>query len=194
MDGAADRSPFVAAAANQPATAAAARYSPDHSEGTGQPPLGWPAQSEPPTRPDWRRYVVGPTSRVVEPKRIQATDPNEGRVVDAEALLVADGKTATIERRSGASPAVVVDFGQVVSGKVEVTITGATAERLGLAFSEALVFAKIGSDTTDYGYGDLAVKIDATPLPATWTTAYRRTFRYLVLYLPDRGRVTIDAV
>ena len=131
---------------------------------------------------DWRRYVVGPQGRDVAARQVIRS---EG-VLHPEAMLTEDDRYATMSEGSLA----VVDFGQVVSGKVELSLGEGSTGSVILSFSESMRFLRPGSDESRYGLGDLSYG----PISAaiTWTSPYRRTFRYLLIRAT--GNVPIDAV
>lgn len=144
-----------------------------------------------PASTDWQDYIAGPTTRLNAPVAITYAENNAGSITNPDAVLVEDGTSATITRSGSTTPRLAIDFGLPVSGKVEIVFGSTVNVPLKLAFSQRLEYLDIGSDTSEFALGDLSV----TGRPGvTWRTDDRRTFRYLLLYMPVSGTVTIDAV
>lgn len=141
--------------------------------------------------PDWRDYISGPQKRIVKAASVESVRPGEGTVLQPEDALVEDGVAATIIRSGSPSPELAIDFGLPVSGKIEIVFGPTVDATLSVAFSQRIEFLQIGSDTTVWCLGDLTAK--GRP-GITWRSDARRGFRYVLLYLPEDGTVTIDAV
>jgi len=140
---------------------------------------------------DWQDYIAGPATRLNEPAAIAFAQNNNGWISNQTAVLVEDGVSATLTRTGAVSPKLAIDFGLPVSGKIEICFGSTVTSALGVAFSQRLEYLDIGSDTSAFYLGDLTV----TGRPGvTWRTDNRRGFRYLLLYLPSNGTVTVDAV
>ena len=90
-------------------------------------------------------------------------------------------------RLSQPGPALIVDFGQVVSGKIETDIDAASGAPIGFSTSESLQFLVAGSDTHAYGNGDIVYR--PTGRHESWHAFARRTFRYLRVALLEPGWV-----
>lgn len=137
------------------------------------------------------RYVVAPDDRMVPPESVVRADANGGRIDDPDGLLAAGGAATYIERFSGGDPAIVLDFGKVVSGRVHIVTGASNQPPVQIAASEALQFLSRDGDVTwgtqrPYGWqpdrsGDAFV-------------SGQLTFRYLMLYLTGNGYVEIDQV
>jgi len=144
-----------------------------------------------PASTDWRDYIAGPTVRLNPPVEIAFAENNDGAVLDASAALTEDGVCTTLTRTGATSPKLAIDFGRPLSGKIEIVFGPTVTSAIGAAFSQRLEFLDIGSDTSEFYLGDLTVS--GRP-GVTWRTDNRRGFRYLLLYLPNNGTVTVDAV
>ncbi len=159
----------------------------------GMPPAGHLAAVvyAQPASTNWEDYIAGPTSRLNNPVAISFAYNNDGTIINPSQVLVEDGISATLTRTGAVSPKLAIDFGLPVSGKIEIVFGSTITTELGAAFSQRLEYLDIGSDTSAYYLGDLAV----TGRPGvTWRTDNRRGFRYLLLYLPHSGTVEVDAV
>jgi hypothetical protein len=144
-----------------------------------------------PVSTDWRDYIAGPASCLVEPVAVSFTENNDGGITDPQAVLVEDGVSVVFTRTGDASPLLAIDFGLPVSGKIEIVFGSTVSGPLSIAFSQRFEFLDIGSDTNAYDLGDLTV----TGRPgAAWRTEYRRSFRYVLLYLPGLDTVDVDAI
>mgnify|MGYP002779536510 CR=1 FL=1 len=134
------------------------------------------------------RYVLAPESREVRATAVQRVESNGGVILNAEGLLAPGGDPVVIERLPGSDPIVVLDFGQVVSGRVRVATSSSTSPELRIAPSESLRYL---GKSGDVEWGTQS----AFPWrPGTGTDgaeSQQLTFRYLMLYLADDGRVEI---
>jgi alpha-L-rhamnosidase len=137
----------------------------------------------------WAAQVVGPTTRDVRPVRAHWFDGDELNPTDLEKLLQTDSSPL---RLSQPGHGLVLDFGEVVSGKVELDTLAGSGAAVTIATSESLGFLAPGGDTQVYGNGDIVHR----PGHATesWHAAMRRTFRYVLLTLPDAGWIDLDRV
>lgn len=137
------------------------------------------------------QYVVAPDNRMVAPGSIERVEPNGGRIDAPEGLLAAGGASTYIERGDDGDPAIVLDFGKVVSGRVRVVTGDSNQPPLRLVASESLRFLTADGDVTwgeqrAYGWQ-----------PARTGDEYQSgqlTFRYLMLSMTGKGRVEVDQV
>lgn len=137
------------------------------------------------------RYVMAPDSRVVLPGAIQRVEPNGGGIVNPEGLLSSGGEPVMIERLAGTDPLVVLDFGQVVSGRVRIATVASSSPELRIAPSESLRY--LGKDG-DVEWGDQRVFSWRPGSGADEAESQQITFRYLMLYLGGEGRVEISSL
>jgi hypothetical protein len=137
--------------------------------------------------PALERYVLAPDSRTVAPVAIERVDGSG--VVQPDGLLVPGGQPAVVERASGSDPAVVVDFGRVVSGRLTVATVASNGPELRLAVSESLVWLSRDSDVT---FGDQHTHAWRAPVSSGELVTGQVTLRYAVLFLGTDGRVEID--
>jgi len=149
-----------------------------------------PAVARPETG-TWKSYIAGPQTRLVPADSVEFTHPGNGSITGPQAAITGDGVSATLIRTASPSPELAIDFGLPVSGKIEIVFGDTVDAPLGIAFSQRLEFLHIGSDTTAWCLGDLSVR--GRP-GITWRSDARRGFRYVLLYLPENGAVSIDAV
>lgn len=147
------------------------------------------ADSDPLACSTWAEQVVGPTGRALRPVGARWLDGEELGDDDFDKLLVADQASF---RLSQPGRALVLDFGDVVSGKIEVDVLGASGATVAFSTSESLAFLGVGGDTQAYGNGDLVHRPAGGP--ESWHAPVRRTFRYLLLSLREPGWVDLDRV
>src|SRR5689334_18242864 len=81
------------------------------------------------------RYTLAPPTRDIAPVAVARVD---GQVADGARTLVADGVGATLERDTINQPAIVLDFGQLVSGTLNVDMLASSGVELRAAVSESL--------------------------------------------------------
>jgi len=137
------------------------------------------------------QYVMAPDDRIVRPESIERVDVNGGRVDQPEGLLAAGGAVTRIERTESGDPAIVLDFGKVVSGRVVLATAASNQPPVRLAASESLHFLTrdgdvVWGDQRSYGWQ-----------PNRTGDNFRSgqlTFRYLMIYLAGNGFVDIDSV
>jgi alpha-L-rhamnosidase len=137
----------------------------------------------------WTTQVVGPATRDVRPRHARWYDGEELSPDDLSKLQQTDGVGLRLNQPGRG---LVLDFGEVVSGKIEVDSTAGSGAALTLSTSESLGFLAVGSDTQVYGNGDLVHRPGRDS--ETWHAPVRRTLRYLLLTLPDAGWVDLDRV
>jgi hypothetical protein len=160
------------------------------------PPLtvsrsGQPARAADICGPIHDRYALAPSSRQVLPKAIQRVDLNGGIVRNAEGLLHPGDGPTVIERTDGTDPLIVLDFGQNVSGRVQVSTTSSSAPELRIAVSEVLQF--LGRES-DVEWGEQRTQVWTPGTGADQFVSSQLTFRYLMLALGTAGRVEISGL
>lgn len=86
---------------------------------------------------DWRAQVLGDGATNIRPTAIQST---LGDVTNAGALAGGQGSATLTWDGTGVAPTVIVDFGRVVNGLPEFTVTAKSAGNIGarLAYSESI--------------------------------------------------------
>jgi len=137
------------------------------------------------------RYVVAPDDRMVAPESIERVDRNGGRIERPDGLLVAGGESTYIQRVADSEPAIVLDFGKVVSGRVQI-ISGASNQPLvRIAASESLQFLSRDGDVI---WGEQQAYGWQPSRTGDEFESGQLTFRYLMLYLAGNGQVEIDQV
>jgi hypothetical protein len=136
-------------------------------------------------------YAPAPRTRHVLPISILRIDTNGGRVERPEGLLARGGDTTLVERTPGGDPAIVLDFGNNVSGHLHVTTTASSSPLLHLAVSESLTFLGRGSDVT---WGEHGTQMWRPPQGAGHFESVQLTFRYVMLFLSETGSVEIDEI
>ncbi|HYI15578.1 MAG TPA: hypothetical protein VEX37_09310, partial [Thermomicrobiales bacterium] len=137
------------------------------------------------------RYVVTPDDRMIAPQSITRVDLNGGRVDQPDGLLAAGGALTYVERINGSDPAIVLDFGKVVSGRVHVVTGASNQPPVQLAGSEALQFLSRDGDVT---WGEQRAYGWQPARSGDQFVSGQLTFRYLLLYLAGNGQVEIDQV
>lgn len=137
------------------------------------------------------RYVVAPDDRMVPPESIEYIDLNGGRVDRPDGLLAAGGAATYIERANGGDPAIVLDFGKVVSGRVHVVTGASNQPPVRIAASESLRFLSRDGDVT---WGEQRSYGWQPERSGDQYESGQLTFRYLMLYLAGNGHVEIDQV
>ena len=150
-----------------------------------------------PAHPDWRRFVLAPAAPDVHPVRVVSTG---GSVSGAATLIGSDGGRATLTMTPGGqSPAIVVDYGQDVSGTpyfVVQSVSGTPV--LHSAYSEGLQYLSPQGDqsppnspTGDSNrFDDLIVGSSGTLTTGT----IQGGERYERISLTSPGRVTLTSV
>jgi hypothetical protein len=135
------------------------------------------------------RYALAPDTRDVWPRSASALDDGSDPLA---ALSAIDGQSVRIARSNGSDPTLVLDFGQVVSGRLIVETSGATSHEARLAVSESARFLNRESDAalaTHHTYAWLPLSSGADALETGEVT-----LRYAMLFLAADGWVDIDAV
>ena len=141
--------------------------------------------------PALERYVLAPESRSIYPKAIGRVDLNGGIVSEPAGLLAPGGNPTVIERLPTSDPAIVLDFGRNISGQVTVVTGTSSSPELRLAASESLAFLTRDSDVV---WGDQRTYAWHPSEAGGDYRSGQLTFRYLMLYLAEAGRVEIDHV
>jgi alpha-L-rhamnosidase len=142
-----------------------------HGAGIGCPPSLCRAIS-----PDgaWRALVIDPTRTVLAPKRVSVIR-GAGAVIRASVLLGAGEGQTTITATSAPGPALLLDMGTDVGGRVLVRVLSSTAP-LRLAYSERLQYmtghgdtqmGSLGTDDDPDGRFDV---IAPSPVPHTFVS------------------------
>lgn len=163
------------------------------------------ANAPKPPPSDFSRYRLDPTSELIYPKAVARADAG---VSDPQAVLSADGKAARIDRPTPATdPVLLVDFGQNVSGVVEVGFTDSSGSGVALMPAERLKYLVPPPYFPGTGdvQGDAAGSDDppdraptATPAagrPSTYATpGVLGAERWLAIRLTQPGNVSIDYV
>lgn len=142
-------------------------------------------------QPALDQYVLAPDEPTVSPQAVERIDQAGGRIDRADGLLAAGGTTAYFERWQAGEPAIVLDFGQVVSGRVHVVTGDSNQPPVRIAGSESLQFLSPDGDVTwgeQRSYGWQPERDGGT------YESGQLTFRYLMLYLTGNGYVNIDHV
>jgi alpha-L-rhamnosidase len=137
----------------------------------------------------WASNVVGPADRPLKP--VAARWWNGEPLGDLELSRLQETDNAGV-RLTQPGQSLVLDFGEVVSGKIEVDVLDASGAAVQFSTTESLAFLAVGSDTRAYGNGDLVYR----PGGGTehWHAFTRRTFRYLLVSLAEPGWVELDRV
>ena len=144
---------------------------------------------DPPQCDTWAESVVGPQQRSLKPVSARWSDGEQLGASELSKLLEADG---TSVRLSQPGPGLILDFGEVVSGKIEADALDASGAPVVFSSSESLEFLSVGSDTQAYGSGDVAYRPGGGP--ESWHAFARRTFRYLLVTLPQPGWADFDRI
>ncbi|HET6318690.1 MAG TPA: hypothetical protein VFG86_19730, partial [Chloroflexota bacterium] len=138
---------------------------------------------------DWARDVIGPAERPLKPVAARWSSGEQLRDSELRSLLEADG---TGVRLSQPAERLIVDFGEVVSGKIEADLLHASGAPIVFSTSESLAFLSLGSDTQVYGYGDIVHRPSGGL--ENWHAFARRTFRYLLVSLSEPGWADVDRI
>ncbi len=162
-----------------------------------------PAQAAKAHQAAWKRFVLGPDSRFVEPVKVRATS---GSVTGAKALLRGAGGVARLTmEQGGAQPVVVLDFGRAVSGipRIEVSrVNGSPTLRA--SFSESGRY--IDADGDNGGNGPCCGAAPPAAEPFRWNewepagpgvlkTAYLQgSQRFVRIALTSPGTVELRGV
>jgi hypothetical protein len=102
---------------------------------------------------DWQQYIKGPPNKIVFPKSVVQSSVS-GNISNPSALI--DRASSTVLSRldgQDSTPSLVIDFGQVYAGYLNLELQGSTSSTtslpgLRLAFSETLQFLTDKSDFT----------------------------------------------
>jgi alpha-L-rhamnosidase len=137
----------------------------------------------------WSDAVVGPPTRSIQPVAAWWTDGARLTPVDLASVLPSDNSSLHL---SQPGPGLILDFGKVVSGKIEADAAAASGTPVTFSSSESLQFLSTGGDTQVYGNGDVVYRPGGGR--ETWHAFVRRTFRYLLVTLTDSGWVDLDRV
>jgi hypothetical protein len=140
----------------------------------------------------WQDYVVGPPSRELHPVRAMQRDGAQESELDVSLVLATDRAGVRLQREGTNATQLVLDFGEVISGKIEMDSAASSSPLVVFSTSESLQYLRIGSDTQAYGNGDLTNR--PGPEFESWHTPHRRTFRYLLVSLADDGWAEVDRV
>jgi alpha-L-rhamnosidase len=135
----------------------------------------------------WPEAVIGPSTRTLRPVSGWWSDGEALPPTDLARLLDADDSSL---RLSQPGPALILDFGQVVSGKIEADVADASGAPITFSSSESLAFLSPGSDTQVYGNGDVGYRPGGGR--ETWHAFARRTFRYVLVTLGQPGWADLD--
>ncbi len=138
----------------------------------------------------WAEGVIGPAERSLKPVAGWWSDGAQLSAAELGALLVTDQVGL---RLSQPGRALRLDFGEVVSGKVEADVFDASGAPVVISSSESLEFLAVGGDTQVYGNGDLAYR-PGRDGPERWHAYTRRTFRYLMLTIQEAGWIDFDRI
>jgi alpha-L-rhamnosidase len=137
----------------------------------------------------WATNVVGPPARSVKPVAAHWSDGAPLDSTDLSKLL--DPGDASL-RVNQPGRGLVLDFGEVISGKIEVEVDRASGVPVTFSTSESIAFLAVGSDTQAYGTGDIVYRPGGGH--ESWHAFTRRTFRYLLVTLPQPGWVDFDRI
>jgi hypothetical protein len=132
------------------------------------------------------RDTLAPATRDVYPLAVTRVD---GQATNAESALAADGHAATLLRADDNDPAIVLDFGQLVSGTLSVDILASSGVELRVAVSESLAF--LGRDS-DVNWGEQHTYAWPLAPNAQRVTTGQVTLRYAMLFLGAGGHADID--
>lgn len=157
----------------------------------------------------WRRLVRPSRDTFARPDAVEI-DGAPADVTNAEGLLGGPGEQTTLVATADGGTRLVVDFGRVVSGWVELGVRAAAGAPIRLAYSEGRQFLGRGGDAAtdpdDFFYNGYTLGSDAKPDgrvdvfdppvgPAVLRSAgLRGAQRYLAVSLDGPGSVTIDFV
>ena len=133
--------------------------------------------------------MIGPSERSLKPVAAHWSDGEPLSSTDFGSLLDTDN---TSSRLSQPGPGMVLDFGMVVSGKIEADVLAASGLPVTFSSSESLEFLFVGGDTQVYGNGDLVYRPGGGQ--ESWHAFARRTFRYLLVTLSQPGWVDFDRI
>ena len=129
----------------------------------------------------WQQSVVGPVERSVSPTASWWWDGTPTGQSDASGV-----------RLSQPGQSLIIDFGRVVSGKIEVEVDVASGAPVGFSSSESLEFLAPGGDTQAYGNGEIVYKPGGGH--ENWHAFVRRTFRYLLVRLLQPGWIQFNHI
>lgn len=135
----------------------------------------------------YARYGYAPPTREVVPTAV--SDVSAGGVSAPELLLARDAQAARLVALSNDDVFVMLDFGQVVSGRLRVQVSGG-AGRLGLAVSESREHLSRSSDTTYKEHGTSLGDVAG----AGELVSGQVSLRYAMLFLDGAGDIGVDAV
>jgi alpha-L-rhamnosidase len=141
---------------------------------------GLPAAA-PPGCDSWTDDVAGPVDRSLQPVAAWWADGTH----------LGEPSGAAV-RLSQPGPALILDFGRVVSGKIEADVNAASGAGISFSTSESLEFLGAGSDTHAYGNGDITYRPSGGR--EGWHAFARRTFRYLLVALVEPGWVQFNRI
>lgn len=158
---------------------------------------------------DWNHLFQGQMGVHAEPVAVEV-DGDEEDVGDAEALIAGAAGVARLRAVDGEGTRIVVDFGCVVSGWVELGVRAASGGPIRLAYSEARQFlgreGDAATEPDDFFYQGYTLGSDAKPegrvdifvAPTERSTlrsaGLRGAQRYLAISLDGPGEVEIDFV
>jgi len=133
-----------------------------------------------------------------------------GQITRPDALLRADGEVTVVHAPAGGQLRLVVDFGRLVSGSVELGVVSATGAPIRLAYSEAVQFlgreGDAATDPDDFFYRGYTLgsdakpdgRVDVFPPPPAPTVlhsaALRGAQRYIAVSLDGAGTAKLDFI
>lgn len=148
-----------------------------------------------PSAPDWQRYVETPSSSKLCPQAISSTS---GTVTGAQNLACGGSGSATLTMTSGgASPTIVLDYGQEVGGVPYFDVSAESGSpTLEAGYSEGLNYlSATGDGATPWAEGDTS-RADTYTVTGTGTITNAQVQggeRYEELTLTSPGTLTLSA-
>lgn len=157
--------------------------------------------------PDWRRHILNAPGDYARPQAV-TVEGEGGSVVDAHALLGKGGATLTTTNAHGVR--IVVDFGRLVSGYVELRIRSANGAAIRLSYAESRGRLGLEGDASpkpeDFFYRGRTLAPEDDPdgrfdlfapsaSPATLTSpGLRGAERFVAITLDGPGSVVLDSL
>lgn len=181
--------------------------------------LGGSAQSAPilsaealsraplPETADWRRHILNAPGEFALPRAV-SIEGDGGSVVDAKALLGSGGATLTTTKAHGVR--IVIDFGVLVSGYVELKVRSASGAPIRLSYAESRSRLGLEGDASpnpgDFFYrgrtlapeddpdGRTDVFVPPTGSATLTSPGLRGAERFVAITLDAPGSVTLEAL